>query len=141
VTPGRKMIFPIVTLQQVLTHLSDMMTAEEKEKMNFQSTQPSETSPKAVETHEEDKGLAKMPDLRGLSLRKSLRLLKATPLEIRVQGTGRVTAQSPPAGTVLTGVKECSITLQPMVNKNRPSKEITKSGKKSEGGGIHETGK
>ena len=76
VTPGLKMILPIVTLQQVLTHLSDMMTAEEKEKMNFQSTQPSETLPKVVETHEEDKGLAKMPDLHGLSLRKSLRLLK-----------------------------------------------------------------
>ena len=142
VAPGLKMIFPIVTLQQVLTHLSDMMTAEEKEKMNYQSAQSSDmASPKAIETREEDKGPAKMPDLLGLSLRKSLRLLKAAPLEIRVQGSGRVIAQSPPAGTVLTDVKECSITLQPKVNKNRPGKELTKGGKKSEGGSGNETRK
>jgi cell division protein FtsI (penicillin-binding protein 3) len=142
VAPGLKMIFPIVTLQQVLTHLSDMMTAEEKEKMNYQSAQSSDmASPKAIETREEDKGPAKMPDLLGLSLRKSLRLLKTAPLEIRVQGSGRVTAQTPPAGTVLTGVKECSITLQPKVNKSRPGKELTKGGKKSEGGSGNETRK
>jgi cell division protein FtsI (penicillin-binding protein 3) len=143
VSPGRKMIFPIVTLQQVMTHLSDMMTAEEKEKMNYQLTQPSNmASPKAADTREEAKGPAKMPDLMGLSLRKSLRLLKGASLDVRVQGTGRVVAQSPPSGSDLTDVKECSITLQTMVNKNRPGKEITtKAGKKSEGGRGNETRK
>jgi cell division protein FtsI (penicillin-binding protein 3) len=142
VTPGLKMIFPVVTLQQVLTHLSDMMTAEEKEKMNYQSSQSSNTVvPKIVDTREEEKGPAKMPDLQGLSLRKSLRLLKGARFEIRVQGTGKVVAQSPPPGSDMTDAKECSITLQAVVNKNQPGKEITKGGKKPEGRKGHETKK
>jgi cell division protein FtsI (penicillin-binding protein 3) len=142
ISPGMKMIYPIVTLQQVLTHLSDMMTAEEKEKMNYQGPQSSKNgSQKAADLHEESKSQARMPDLQGLSLRKSLRLLKGTPLEIRVHGTGRIVAQTPPAGTVLKDVKECSITLQPKVNKSLPGREVLKVVKKSEAGKGNETRK
>ena len=142
VSPGMKMIYPLVTLQQVLTHLFDMMTAEEKEKMNYPGIQLSKnTSPQATETHEERKAQVKMPDLLGLSLRKSLRLLKGTSVEIRVHGTGRIVAQTPAAGTPLADVKECTLTLQLKVNKDRPGKEILKVGKKSEAGKGNETRK
>ena len=135
VSPGMKMIYPIVTLQQVLTHLADMMTAEEKEKMNYQGPQSSKSgSQKTPDANAEKKDQARMPDLQGLSLRKGLRLLKGSPLEIRVHGSGRVVTQSPPAGTLLADVKECSITLQPKVNKNLPGRELPKIVKKSETG-------
>jgi cell division protein FtsI (penicillin-binding protein 3) len=142
VAPGMKMIYPIVTLQQVLTHLADMMTVEEKERINYQSSQPMNiNSLRVVEPREEEKGPINMPDLQGLSLRKSLRLLKGARLEIRVHGTGRVVAQSPPAGSALKDVKECSLTLQQMANKNRPGKEIMKSTRKPEPGKSNETRK
>jgi len=139
VAPAMKMIYPIVTLQQVLTHLSDMMTAEEKEKTYYQSAQPTNsTSPRTNEILDANKGLKVMPDLMGLSLRKSLRLLQRTNMEILVRGTGRVTAQSPSPGSALTNVKECQITLQQNVNKSRPGKELTKPAKKTESGSSHE---
>ena len=142
VSPAMKMVYPLVTLQQVLTHLFDMMTAEEKEKMNFPGLQlKKNNAPKAAEPQEESKAQVKMPDLRGLSLRKSLRLLKGTSVEIRVYGTGRVVAQTPAAGTPLTDVKECILTLQLKVNKDRPGKEVSRIVKKSETGKGNETRK
>jgi len=59
---------------------------------------------------QEDPG--EMPELVGLSLRKSLRLLQQSPCRIRIFGTGRVVAQEPAAGTPLAGVKECTVRLQ-----------------------------
>lgn len=53
-----------------------------------------------------------MPDLVGLSLRKSLRLLQHATCRILIYGTGRVVSQKPEAGTSLVGVKECVIRMQ-----------------------------
>lgn len=53
-----------------------------------------------------------MPNLVGLSLRKSLRLLQNSPCRIRIFGTGRVVSQEPKAGVSLVGVKECIIRMQ-----------------------------
>jgi len=107
--------------------------------MNYQGPQTNKSSTDTVERQDADKGQLTMPDLTGLSLRKSLRLLKGLPLDIQVQGSGRVVAQSLPAGTVLTDVKDCTITLQPKVNKNKPGKELIKAGKKTESGNAKET--
>ena len=52
-----------------------------------------------------------MPDLRGLSLRKSLRLLQGIDVELKIQGTGKVIDQKPRPGTSLKGVKECVLIL------------------------------
>ena len=52
-----------------------------------------------------------MPDLSGLSLRKSLRLLQGTSCELKVLGTGMVTHQEPAAGKDLTNVKQCVLTM------------------------------
>jgi len=53
-----------------------------------------------------------MPELVGLSLRKSLRLLQHATCRIHIYGTGRVVEQKPLAGTSLAGVKECVIRMQ-----------------------------
>ncbi len=142
VKPGMKLIYPILTLQQVLSHLSDMMKAEEKEKLNYRPAESQkDSSSKSIEIHDTFSGPERMPDLAGLSLRKSLRLLKGSPMEIRVHGTGRVVGQDPPAGAVLAEVKVCTLTLRPMVDRNRPGKEFKKIFTKPEGKNGDGTGK
>ena len=53
-----------------------------------------------------------MPDLEGLSLRKSLQLLQGHNVKIRFRGTGRVVSQKPLPGTLLQGISECILTLE-----------------------------
>ena len=52
-----------------------------------------------------------MPDLRGLSAREALRAAVKLGLTARVEGTGFVVAQDPPAGTALDTVSGCHVTL------------------------------
>lgn len=52
-----------------------------------------------------------MPDLIGLSLRKSLRLLQGVPVDLKIEGTGRVVDQRPLAGASLKGVEQCVLHL------------------------------
>lgn len=52
-----------------------------------------------------------MPDLRGLSLRKALRNMQQFDLKVRVAGSGRVVAQQPRAGLIVSG-DECLLTLK-----------------------------
>jgi len=52
-----------------------------------------------------------MPDLRGLSAREALRAAVKLGLTARVEGTGFVVAQDPPAGTALDTVSGCRVTL------------------------------
>ena len=68
-----------------------------------------------------------MPNLEGLSLRKSLRLLRGIPLKINIQGTGRVVDQKPPAGAALKGMNECLLILErnENINLKKLSKELT----------------
>jgi hypothetical protein len=93
-----KIIGPIAALQQVMKNLSDMMSPREQEEKNFrllQEQQRVEDSPKteAIEMV--------MPSFKGMSLRRCLRLLQGSNVEIELQGTGRVVSQHPPAGTEL----------------------------------------
>ncbi len=55
---------------------------------------------------------AKMPDLRGMSLRKSLQLLQGFPVALAINGSGRVVRQSPPSGSELTRESSCSLYLE-----------------------------
>jgi cell division protein FtsI (penicillin-binding protein 3) len=52
-----------------------------------------------------------MPDLHGLSAREALRAAVKLGLTARVEGTGFVVAQDPPAGTALDMVSGCRVTL------------------------------
>ncbi|NNK58925.1 MAG: PASTA domain-containing protein [Desulfofustis sp.] len=93
---AKKIIGPIAALQQVMKNLADMMSPKEQDEMNFrllQEQQRIEDSPE-VEAME-----MVMPSFKGMSLRRSLRLLQGSNVEIELQGTGRVVSQHPPAGT------------------------------------------
>ena len=94
-----KIIGPIAALQQVMKNLSDMMSPKEKADTNFRF------SPEQVQVDEENTRAEliemDMPSFAGMSLRKSLRLLQGSNVEIEVKGTGRVVAQHPPEGTKL----------------------------------------
>ncbi len=56
-----------------------------------------------------------MPRLTGLSLRKGLRRLSRHNLRIRVEGSGRIVAQSPQPGRPLNNAGECVLTLAPEI--------------------------
>lgn len=53
-----------------------------------------------------------MPQMRGMSLRKGLQQLGPLNVKVRVNGTGQIVAQYPPAGQPLAGIDECIITLK-----------------------------
>ncbi len=94
-----KIIGSIAALQQVMKNLSDMMSPREKEEMNYRL---SPEQGQAVEESPKDDGIEiEIVSFTGMSLRKSLRLLQGSNVEIEVQGTGRVVSQHPPAGTKL----------------------------------------
>ena len=52
-----------------------------------------------------------MPALRGLSLRKALQKIDPYKMKVSFNGSGKVIAQYPPAGTSLLGMNECMLTL------------------------------
>ena len=55
-----------------------------------------------------------MPDVRGLSLRKSLQVLQQYGLRVRISGTGQVARQAPAPGAPLKGVDQCALELKVM---------------------------
>ena len=93
---AKKIIAPIAALQQVMKNLSDMMSPKERAEMNFRLQQEQQR----VEDRPEVEVIEMvMPSFKGMSLRRSLRVLQGSNVEIEVQGTGRVVSQDPPAGT------------------------------------------
>jgi cell division protein FtsI (penicillin-binding protein 3) len=54
-----------------------------------------------------------MPDLRGLSLRKVLEVLKSYEIELKVEGSGKAILQKPLPGTVLAKGARCQVQFQP----------------------------
>ena len=107
-----KKILPLVMLQEVMSNLSDMMSVEEKEKMNFELQRENSQIGVKAETAR-DLFYSTMPDLKGFSLRKSLRELKDLQLEIQVSGTGVVVEQLPAAGTQVKAGELCRLVLKP----------------------------
>jgi len=110
VGPAGKILPSMVALQQVHKNLSDMMSMSERKESNYQQKQEKKALAGLETILESHHPL--MPDLVGMSLRRALRLLQDKKVKIRIQGTGRVVAQSPSAGISLDGVKECLLTLK-----------------------------
>lgn len=54
-----------------------------------------------------------MPDLRGLSLRKVLEVLKSYEVELKVEGSGKAFQQKPMPGTVLSQGARCQVQFRP----------------------------
>ncbi len=125
--PAGKILPSMVALQQVHKNLSDMMSMSERKGSNYQQEQKKKALAGLETVLESHHPL--MPDLGGMSLRRALRLLQDKKVKIRIQGTGRVVAQSPSAGIPLYGVKECLLTLKKdeKADKTAPAKSQTVS--------------
>jgi cell division protein FtsI (penicillin-binding protein 3) len=108
--PAAKILPSMVVLHQVHKNISDMMRMSEKEEGNYQQEQEKKSQVELKAILEQHDPL--MPDLSGLSLRRALRLLQDKKMTVRIQGTGRVVAQNPAAGTPLAGAKECLLILK-----------------------------
>jgi cell division protein FtsI (penicillin-binding protein 3) len=103
----------ISVLQQVAKTVADVVEPEFSEDNNYQRDK---NIPPGVKKDpgKKDVGhprLVTMPDLKGQSLRKSLRLLQGVYLKISIRGTGKVVSQKPAPGTPLKGVSECILIL------------------------------
>ena len=103
----------ISILQQVAKSVADVVEPELSDGNNYQGTRKTSASRNVRNTKEKDlQTQAIMPDLQGLSLRKSLRLLQGIHLKISIQGTGKVVSQRPLPGKPLQGVSECTLVLE-----------------------------
>lgn len=106
-----KVLPSMAALQQVMKNLSDMMMISKREEMNLPI--------KERKIGEGTKSLAAvisgvefiMPDLKGMSLRKSLRLLNEKNVEVRISGSGVVVRQSPKPGVALLENSICKVVL------------------------------
>ncbi len=108
----------ISVLQQIAKSVADVVEPEVGNDGNYQGKNRPATefsgSAKGVEAEKSVLGV--MPDLKGFSLRKSLRLLQGINLELNIQGTGRVVDQKPLAGASLKGVTTCLLILEKQEN-------------------------
>ncbi len=109
---AKKITLPMVAMQEVMSNLSDMMSVEEKNEMNFELHREIGQNV-VVSEFKKPESLGTMPDLMGLSLRKSLRLLKDLKLEIQISGTGVVVAQTPNVGRRVKYGELCRLVLKP----------------------------
>jgi len=99
-----RLIAPITARQKVMKNLADMMKPKEQEEKNYSLSdrQVSQSADRDSEPGDRSKVLmSKMPNLVGMSLRKSLRVLQNSGIEVKVNGTGRVVSHDPPAGAPL----------------------------------------
>ncbi len=104
----------ISVLQQVAKTVADVVEPETSEDGNYQGDKDrSLVLRKGTDTKvKEHLKVTVMPDLRGQSLRKCLRLLQGVYLKISIRGTGKVVSQKPAPGTSLKGVSECILILE-----------------------------
>jgi cell division protein FtsI (penicillin-binding protein 3) len=109
---AHEVMIPMVAMEKVMSNLADMMTAEEKMQMNFElERQVGKGVVPAISAQNDIYGT--MPDLKGLSLRKSLRSLQDLQLEIQITGTGVVVEQKPEAGQQIKRGELCRLILKP----------------------------
>ena len=105
----------VVALQEVMKFNRNMMEVSDKEEMNFKLVHIREHEGKRkipVTRIRINGGGVNMPDLLGLSLRESLRLLQEKNIAVKIKGFGRVVQQVPAGGVSLENMKECQLVLQ-----------------------------
>ncbi len=104
----------LVVLQQVGMNVSDVVSPGEQKMINFTAGKEEGTKNKTnrLSALSEEEKVILMPELKGLSLRKALRQLQGVKVKVRIVGTGKIMAQSPKAGEMLTKNTECILTLQ-----------------------------
>ncbi|SDP66593.1 PASTA domain-containing protein [Desulforhopalus singaporensis] len=104
----------IAILHQVAQTVADVVEPEPGEQGNYQGQKVEGEDKRQGTVSDKDLLPAPlaMPDLKGLSLRKSLRMLQGADVEIKIKGTGRVVDQEPPPGTSLEKIKTCRLILE-----------------------------
>ena len=102
----------IAILQEVARTVADVVEPELYDDGNYQRQNRNPGRAVVQGTKRKEPATAIMPDLRGLSLRKSLRLLQGVHVKISIQGTGKVVSQTPAPGTRLEEGAECTLVLQ-----------------------------
>ena len=103
----------ISILQQVAKTVADVVEPEFTDDGNYQEEKEATQASRKRSEKKTDElpRLVVMPDLKGQSLRKSLRLLQGVPVKISIRGSGTVVSQKPAPGTSLKGVSECTLVL------------------------------
>lgn len=103
----------IAIMHQVAENVADELEPKKIQKKNFQSTIffTEDNAQKNNGVFSEAQEFV-MPDLVGLSLRKSFRLLRGSRVQISFHGTGRVVSQKPKAGTILKRGEQCFLVLE-----------------------------
>jgi cell division protein FtsI (penicillin-binding protein 3) len=104
----------ISNLNQVAGIVADVVEPEEAVDANYQSEDSPEQQVGATKIQKDrEPGLiATMPDLKGLSLRKSLRMLRGLSVDVKIEGTGRVIRQHPSPGTPFKKITSCTLILE-----------------------------
>ena len=109
------LVAPVVALQRVMQNLADMMSPRDGAVTNYRSAIGERLSP-AVESIEQLSAAPQqmvMPELVGMSLRKSLRILQRAGVAITVEGTGRVVSHQPPTGSTVPVGATITLHLEP----------------------------
>lgn len=91
----------MVALQQVNVNLADMMEFPETEEKNYRRGQQKRQRSSDALVRILDPQSLLMPDLKGLSLRKGLRLLQRADINVHSTGSGRIVSQTPKSGEEL----------------------------------------
>ena len=102
----------MVALQQVGRNLADMAEVAELEERNFKGGQKKDSNSSEILSGMLNGHTRVMPDLKGLSLRKGLRLLQRAEVTVEIRGSGRIVSQSPPAGKELKKGEHIVLTLK-----------------------------
>jgi len=99
-------------LQQIHRNIADIVEVAEGEEHNFKTGMEDEAGKAQYPSGTPKEVVQVMPDLKGLSLRKSLRLLQSAEMDVAVRGSGRVVSHSPKAGVKLEKGSSCLLTLK-----------------------------
>ncbi len=117
--PGlNSLVKRVSALQHVAESLVGMSAPEQGDRLQVMADSAEEPMSRPVIEETIDQDMV-MPDLQGLSLRKSMQLLKGFSCLIQVEGIGWVRSQYPPAGASLASVETCRVTLQPPLSQRR----------------------
>lgn len=106
-----KVLPAMVALQEVHQNVADMVQVVVAEERNFKAG-ASCPPPAGNLVRRVAEPSPRMPELIGMSLRKSLRKLQGMDVQVTVRGTGRVVSQEPQAGVKMVQGERCLLVLK-----------------------------
>lgn len=107
---------PVAARYRVIKQVLDMLKPAERQDRNFRGHPELSANRSPIDTRGSSSQpllINRMPDLTGLSLRKSLRVVQGAGVTVTVKGSGRVVGQEPKPGTMLVSGGSVVIELQP----------------------------